>query len=91
MSFAFVVKAQGQAYPRGPVTLVVPFPAGGPTDAMARQLAQRLGDRLGQQVLIDNKGGAGGTIAAEAVAKAAPDGQTLFSVQLERWRSTQPI
>ena len=78
MSFAFVVKAQGQAYPRGPVTLVVPFPAGGPTDAMARQLAQRLGDRLGQQVLIDNKGGAGGTIAAEAVAKAAPDGQTLF-------------
>ena len=71
-------QAQSPAYPRGPVTLVVPFPAGGPTDAMARQLAQRLGDRLGQQVLIDNKGGAGGSIAAEAVAKAAPDGQTLF-------------
>jgi tripartite-type tricarboxylate transporter receptor subunit TctC len=45
---------------------------------MARQLAQKLGERLGQQVLIDNKGGAGGSIAAEAVAKAAPDGQTLF-------------
>jgi len=70
--------AQGEAYPRGPVSLVVPFPAGGPTDAMARQLAQRLSDRLGQQVVVDNKGGAGGSIAAEAVAKAKPDGQTLF-------------
>ena len=70
--------AQGPAYPRGPVTLVVPFPAGGPTDAMARQLAQKLGERLGQQVVVDNKGGAGGSIAAEAVAKAPADGQTLF-------------
>lgn len=78
MVMAPFVNAQGAAFPRGPVTLVVPFPPGGPTDAMARVLAQRLGDRLGQQVLIDNKGGAGGSIAAEAVAKAAPDGQTLF-------------
>lgn len=78
LTSTFTAQAQSPAYPRGPVTLVVPFPAGGPTDAMARQLAQKLGERLGQQVLIDNKGGAGGSIAAEAVAKAAPDGQTLF-------------
>lgn len=70
--------AQSPAYPRGTVTLVVPFPAGGPTDAMARQLALKLGERLGQQVVVDNKGGAGGSIAAEAVAKAPADGHTLF-------------
>lgn len=88
LTSTFTTQAQSPAYPRGPVTLVVPFPAGGPTDAMARQLAQKLGERLGQQVLIDNKGGAGGSIAAEAVAKAAPDGQTLFLGPQERWRST---
>jgi tripartite-type tricarboxylate transporter receptor subunit TctC len=70
--------AQAPAYPKQPVTLVVPFPAGGPTDAMARVLAQKLGDRLGQQVIVDNKGGAGGSIAAEFVAKAPADGHTLF-------------
>jgi tripartite-type tricarboxylate transporter receptor subunit TctC len=72
------VSAQTPTYPRQPITLVVPFPAGGPTDAMARVLAQKLGDRLGQQVVVDNKGGAGGGIAAETVAKARADGYTLF-------------
>lgn len=73
-----LLHAQEAAYPRQAVTLVVPFPAGGPTDAMARVLAQKLGDRLGQQVIVDNRGGAGGSIAAELVARAPADGQTLF-------------
>lgn len=73
-----ITHAQEAAYPRQPVTLVVPFPAGGPTDAMARVLALRLGERLGQQVVIDNRGGAGGGIAAEMVARAPSDGHTLF-------------
>ena len=70
--------AQEPAYPKQAVTLVVPFPAGGPTDAMARVLALKLGERLGQPVLIDNRGGAGGGIAAELVARAPADGHTLF-------------
>lgn len=73
-----LAQAQAPDFPRGPVSLVVPFPAGGPTDAMARRLAEKLGERLGQQVVVENKGGAGGSIAAEAVARAKPDGQTLF-------------
>ncbi|HEX6361522.1 MAG TPA: tripartite tricarboxylate transporter substrate-binding protein, partial [Albitalea sp.] len=70
--------AWSQAYPTKPVTLVVPFAAGGPTDVVARALGQAMSATLGQTVIIENKLGAGGTIAASYVAKAAPDGYTLF-------------
>lgn len=66
------------AYPTRPVRLLIPFAAGGGTDALARIMAPRLGDDLGQTVVVDNRGGAGGNLAAEIVAKAAPDGHTVF-------------
>jgi tripartite-type tricarboxylate transporter receptor subunit TctC len=66
------------AFPDKPVRLIVPFPAGGAADIMARGMAERLGSEIGQQVIVDNRGGAGGAPAAEAAARAAPDGYTLF-------------
>src|SRR5207244_548220 len=60
------------------IRIVVPFPAGGPTDIVARPLAQMLGDALKAAVIVDNRGGAGGSIGADAVAKSTPDGQTLL-------------
>ena len=71
-----------QDWPNKPVKMIVPFPPGGGTDTVARPLAAKLSELLGQQVVIDNRGGAGGTIGAAVVAKAAPDGYTvlLYSV-----------
>ena len=70
--------AQGTAWPQKPITLVVGYPAGGRTDLVARTLAQDLGARLGQPVVIENLGGAGGSIGAQKVASATPDGYTLL-------------
>ncbi len=69
--------AMAQAYPVKPITVVVPFAAGGPTDALARILCQRMGEALGQQMIVENVGGAGGTIGVAKVARATPDGYTL--------------
>ncbi|MDD2547584.1 MAG: tripartite tricarboxylate transporter substrate-binding protein, partial [Burkholderiaceae bacterium] len=66
------------AWPTKPVTLVVPFPAGGGTDAFARPLAAQFSRSTGKTLVIDNRGGAGGTLGASVAAKAAPDGYTLF-------------
>jgi tripartite-type tricarboxylate transporter receptor subunit TctC len=70
--------AQGAGWPTKPVTIVVPFPPGGGTDAFARPLFAALSKTMGRQFVIDNKGGAGGTLGAGIAAKAAPDGYTFF-------------
>jgi len=72
------VPALAQAWPNKTIKFVVPFPPGGGTDTFARPLAAKLAAQLGQQVLIDNRGGAGGTIGADVVAKSAPDGYTFL-------------
>ena len=70
--------AIAQSYPVKPVRLVVPFPAGGATDILARTISQKASEKLGQQIVIDNRPGAGGTIGSDHVAKSAPDGYTLL-------------
>ena len=70
--------AAAQPYPAKPVRLVVPFPAGGATDILARTISLKAAEKLGQQIVIDNRPGAGGTIGSDHVAKSAPDGYTLL-------------
>ncbi|WP_418321311.1 Bug family tripartite tricarboxylate transporter substrate binding protein [Piscinibacter sakaiensis] len=77
VAFSSAAVAQAQ-WPERPVRVVVPFPAGGATDLIARVVTQQVAQNLGQQMLIENKAGAGGTIGSGEVAKAAPDGQTIL-------------
>ena len=76
-TLALAANAFAQNFPAKPVRLIVPFPAGGGSDVIGRILAQKLGERFGQQVVVDNRAGAGGSIGTEAVVKAAPDGYTV--------------
>src|SRR3954462_12847576 len=69
-----------QGYPNRPVRVVVGFPAGGPTDVIARLVAQKLSDRLGQQFFVENIGGAGGNTASGQVARVTPDGDTIMAI-----------
>ena len=72
------LSALAQAYPNKPIRLIVPFPAGGATDILARALSQKLGEKIGQSVVVENRPGAGGTIGADAASKSVADGYTLL-------------
>src|SRR5262245_50815512 len=74
--------AAAQGYPARPVRLIIPFPAGGSNDIVGRMIGAQLAERLGTQVIADNRGGAGGLIGTEAAANAAPDGHTLLLISV---------
>ena len=77
-TLAFAAMGAAAQYPTGPIRLIVPFPAGGPTDIVARPLAQMLGEALKTAVIVENRGGAGGSLGADLVAKSPADGYTLL-------------
>ena len=78
LPWIFLTSAQAQVYPTKPIRMIVPFPAGGATDIVARLVAQKLSEAWGQQVIVDNRGGAAGTIGSELAAKAPADGYTIL-------------
>ncbi|MFZ9150214.1 MAG: Bug family tripartite tricarboxylate transporter substrate binding protein [Burkholderiales bacterium] len=80
-----ILQVSAQNYPSKPVRFIVPFVPGGPTDIQGRMLGEKLAQRLGQQVLIDNRGGAGGNIGMELTAKAPPDGYTIVIATVGTW------
>ena len=75
---ALIPGAQAQTYPSKSIRIIVPFPAGGTTDIVARLVAQRMSETIGQSVVVENRGGAGGSLGADLVAKAPPDGYTIL-------------
>jgi tripartite-type tricarboxylate transporter receptor subunit TctC len=104
LAFVFLTAAPAQPYPAKPVKLIVPFPPGGSTDLVARQITPTLGEFLGQQIVIEYKGGAAGSIGTAEVARAAADGYTLlivwdthavnhhlYNVQYDFFKSFDPI
>lgn len=78
MAVGMSTSAVGQTYPNKPIRIIVPFPAGGNADILARILGQKMVESLGQQIIVDNRAGAAGIIGAQAAARSAPDGYTLF-------------
>ena len=80
-----------QQYPSRTITIIVPFAAGGPTDTVARLVAKSMGRDLGQTVVVENAGGAGGTIGAQRVAQARPDGYTLLLHHMGMATTPQPL
>jgi tripartite-type tricarboxylate transporter receptor subunit TctC len=80
LSLAFAVNAYGQDWPTRPVRMILPFPPGGGTDILGRLIAERLSAGIGQPVVTENRGGAGGNVGAEAAARSAPDGYTIVLV-----------
>ncbi len=89
LGLAGLAPAAAQDYPNKPIRLVIPFPAGGSSDGIGRQVAEKLAQVLKTSVVVENKGGAGGIIGADAVAKSAPDGYTLVLVDV--FHSSAPI
>src|SRR5512140_511007 len=77
-AIAWMAAAAAQSYPDKSLRMIVPFPPGGGTDLLARPIAQVLGERLGQSVIVDNRGGGGGMIGADLGAKSTPDGYTVM-------------
>ncbi|HUP30025.1 MAG TPA: tripartite tricarboxylate transporter substrate-binding protein, partial [Usitatibacter sp.] len=82
VAVAFALPSLAQEYPSRTITVIVPFAAGGPTDTVARLVSQSMSKTLGQVVIVENTGGAGGTIGVEKVAKAKPDGYTLLLMHI---------
>ncbi|HEY2531244.1 MAG TPA: tripartite tricarboxylate transporter substrate binding protein [Xanthobacteraceae bacterium] len=79
---AFAAPARAEDYPTRPIRLIIPFPPGGSNDVVGRIVANQLGQKLGKQVFVDNRGGAGGVVGSDVAAKAAPDGYTLLVISI---------